>query len=261
MSIVMSMLAPEDDRKQSMNVKEAEMLLGPDATAWDIALTGAAIQAETRNRNPKNVVQADEDTAALGFLDEDEIEGLAKSDLDRSMSGATVTAWNEESTAQKDGDHHGGGNAMAAVMVWVGILLDAIPESLVIGILVVQTSSAPLPFIIGVFLSNLPEAMSSSGTMCVHGIKKSKIGLMWTGTVIVTTLGSALGAILFPPSALEKEETIYVIVAVEGIAAGAMLTMIAQTMLPEAFEQGGDVTGLSCLLGFLAALCVKLLPV
>ena len=47
--------------------------------------------------------------------------------------------------------------------------------------------------------------------------------------------------------------------AVEGVAAGAMLTMIAQTMLPEAFEKAGAVVGMATLVGFLAALMVKLI--
>merc|ERR1719171_2382031 len=103
--------------------------------------------------------------------------------------------------------------------------------------------------------------MSSSGTMRIHGIPDMRIHLMWISITVVTSLGAGLGAVLFPPSAMEAESTSYIVVGVEGIAAGAMLTMIAQTMLPEAFEQGGDVVGISCLLGFLAALCVNLIPV
>eukprot|EP00443_Scrippsiella_acuminata_P107323 CAMPEP_0115653256 /NCGR_PEP_ID=MMETSP0272-20121206/42499_1 /TAXON_ID=71861 /ORGANISM="Scrippsiella trochoidea, Strain CCMP3099" /LENGTH=790 /DNA_ID=CAMNT_0003091103 /DNA_START=62 /DNA_END=2433 /DNA_ORIENTATION=+ len=175
--------------------------------------------------------------------------------------------------------HHLVNNAAKhrAVMVWLGILIDAVPESLVIGIIINKSAvggddadqsrraaAAALPFVMGVFISNLPEAMSSSGSMKAHGMKVRSILLMWLATTALTAAGSALGAVvLFPPGAAlsaSTSEAALTIVAVEGLAAGAMLTMIAQTMMPEAFEQGGDVVGLSCLAGFLCALSVKLIP-
>jgi len=160
-----------------------------------------------------------------------------------------------------------------AIMVWLGILIDAVPESLVIGILInksavggeeedrsARAAAAAMPFVIGVFLSNLPEAMSSSGSMKDHGIRVSTIMLMWGTTTVLTAIGAALGSVLFPPGQSDHASAM-VVSSVEGLAAGAMLTMIAQTMMPEAFEQGGDVVGLSCLAGFLCALSVKLIPV
>ncbi|CEM33398.1 unnamed protein product [Vitrella brassicaformis CCMP3155] len=155
---------------------------------------------------------------------------------------------------------HGGKNA--AVMIWLGILIDGIPESIVIGILWVTAGySGMLGFLLGVFLSNLPEAMSSSGTMKANGMRKRVIMSMWGSIVIITGIGAAVGAALFPPGQSDNPETQMIIAATKGLAAGAMLTMIAQTMLPEAFDQGGDIIGLSCLAGFLAATAVKLLPI
>merc|ERR1719262_2165454 len=119
---------------------------------------------------------------------------------------------------------------------------------------------AVLPFVIGVFLSNLPESMSSSGTMKAHGMRTKYILAMWWTITLTMAIGAGLGAALFPPDASENPDLVMTIAAVEGLAAGAMLTMIAQTMMPEAFEQGGDVVGLSCLAGFLCASSVKLLP-
>jgi zinc transporter ZupT/CRP-like cAMP-binding protein len=171
-----------------------------------------------------------------------------------------------------NGKGHGEtGSAHAAIMVWLGILIDAVPESLVIGILInksvedggadfTKSAATALPFVIGVFISNLPESMSSSGSMLAHGVGRTKILLMWCATTVVTAVGAALGALLFPPGSSDDLVVLSTISAVEGLAAGAMLTMIAQTMMPEAFEQGGDVVGLSCLAGFLCALSVKLLP-
>jgi len=163
----------------------------------------------------------------------------------------------------------GTGSQHAAIMVWLGILIDAVPESLVIGILVNKSTTredetaaaAALPFVISVFLSNLPEAMSSSGSMKAHGMRVSSILLMWFVTTFLTAIGALIGAVAFPPSTIQDESTTLVVSGVEGLAAGAMLTMIAQTMMPEAFEQGGDIVGLSCLAGFLCAMTVKLIPV
>lgn len=161
------------------------------------------------------------------------------------------------------------GSQHAAIMVWLGILIDAVPESLVIGILVNRSTTdddqtaaaAALPFVISVFLSNLPESMSSSGSMKAHGMRVSSILLMWFVTTFLTAIGALIGAVAFPPSTITDESTELVVSGVEGLAAGAMLTMIAQTMMPEAFEQGGDIVGLSCLAGFLCAMTVKLIPV
>ncbi|MCP4602235.1 MAG: cyclic nucleotide-binding domain-containing protein [Proteobacteria bacterium] len=150
----------------------------------------------------------------------------------------------------------------AATAIWLGIALDGIPESLVIGMLVVtaaaEKTAMSLAFIVGVFLANLPESMSSAVTMLSSGFKVNKIFWMWMSLCIVTGLGALLGTIIFPPH--PEGWLVYFIFGIEGLAAGAMLTMIAETMLPEAFEQGGgSIVGLSTLAGFLAALSVKLI--
>jgi len=166
-------------------------------------------------------------------------------------------------TTKAEGQHDGGGSS-AAVMVWLGILIDGVPESVVIGILVNKAGGKPsgvLPFIIGVFLSNLPESMSSSGMMKAHGMRVGTILGMWLTITLTTVVGGIIGAVAFPPGSDQEPATRYFVAAVEGVAGGAMLTMIAQTMMPEAFEQGGDVVGLSCLVGFLCALSTKLLDI
>jgi CRP-like cAMP-binding protein len=156
-----------------------------------------------------------------------------------------------------------GGRGGASMAIWLGIGLDAIPESLVIGMLVVaaaaESTTISLAFIMGVFLANLPEAMSSAVTMRKSGMKMGRILLMWTSLCVLTGIGAFMGAMIFPPH--PEGWLVYFVFGIEGLAAGAMLTMIAETMLPEAYEQGGSgITGLSTLAGFLAALAVKLIP-
>jgi zinc transporter ZupT len=141
----------------------------------------------------------------------------------------------------------------ATLGIWLGILLDGIPESIVIGISVTIDKGLPLPLVAGVFLSNLPEAMSSSVLMRDRDYSRSRILLMWFSITLVTALGAVVGNMFFQSQSLE------LIAVLEGMAAGAMLTMIAETMLPEAYEHGGAIVGLSTLAGFLAALYVKYL--
>lgn len=150
----------------------------------------------------------------------------------------------------------------AALSIWLGIALDGIPESLIIGMLVVaaveEQTAVSLAFIAGVFLANLPEAMSSAVTMRKNNDTIKKIFWMWMSLCILTGIGAFLGTLIFP--AYPEGLLHYFIFFIKGIAAGAMLTMIAETMLPEAFEQGGGpVVGLSTLTGFLAAMVVKLI--
>lgn len=156
-----------------------------------------------------------------------------------------------------ESEHHKGHGGNAAMAIWLGIFIDGIPESLVIGMLAMSTQGMSLAFVAGVFLANLPEAMSSAVSMKKNGMKIPKILWMWGSLTLITGIGAWLGTVIFPPN--PTGGLFYIVLGVEGLAAGAMLTMIAETMLPEAFEQGGSVVGLSTLLGFLAALSVAII--
>ncbi|MBT3375342.1 MAG: cyclic nucleotide-binding domain-containing protein [Lentisphaerae bacterium] len=160
------------------------------------------------------------------------------------------------------GEEHSG----APLAIWLGILLDGIPESLVIGAgfagLLAQriaatgqasfAGSVPYALIAGLFLSNFPEAMSSSVGMRVQGRSPPTILLMWTSLMVITAAGAGLGYVV--GESLPEA----VVVCVEGVAAGAMLTMIASTMIPEAVHLvAAPAVGFSTLLGFLAAVAFK----
>ncbi len=168
--------------------------------------------------------------------------------LEDATSSVSVEEINEEATKGAAGG--------AGMAIWLGILLDGIPESLVIGMLAASASGMSLAFVAGVFLANFPEAMSSALSMRSQGMKLLTIYAMWGSIVLITGIGAFLGATMFPPE--PTGNIFFFIIGIEGLAAGAMLTMIAQTMLPEAFEQGGSIIGLSTLGGFLSALVVKI---
>jgi CRP-like cAMP-binding protein len=142
--------------------------------------------------------------------------------------------------------------AGAPLAIFLGITLDGIPESLVIGASTIQ-ASVSISLIVGLFLSNYPEALSSSVGMRQQGLSFGRILLMWSGLMLMTGIGAAAGSQLFVGAGPE------VFAVMQGLAAGAMLTMIAETMLPEAYLKGGSVVGLSTLLGFLVAIYSKTL--
>lgn len=140
----------------------------------------------------------------------------------------------------------------APLGIWLGLFLDSIPEALVIGASVAQAGLG-FSLLAGLFFSNYPEALSSSVGMREQGLRRRTIIMMWTVLMLSTGLFSALGSIYFA----EVSDSTFAFT--EGVAAGAMLTMIAQTMLPEAYLKGGEIIGFSSLLGFLAAIFFKTL--
>ena len=162
--------------------------------------------------------------------------------------------------------HASHGNA--AIAIWLGNLLDGLPESFVVGTVLMATvtttlnAGTPLVFwdvlpytlLAGLFLSNLPEALSSSAQMRMQGMSVQRILAMWLSLVLMTGIAAALGAVMgewVPHNAM---------VFIEGLAAGAMLTMICAAMLPEATHLANpNWVGLATLSGFFAALLFKVL--
>jgi len=133
-----------------------------------------------------------------------------------------------------------------ALAIWLGIALDGIPESLIIGS-TMQGSAVSIALVGGLFLANIPESMSSAVVMKNQGSKTWPIIMMWSALMIMTAVGAALGNVFI------ADAPHHVHALLEGMAAGAMLAMIAQTMLPEAFDHGGWLTGLMTVIGFLVA--------
>ena len=102
----------------------------------------------------------------------------------------------------------------------------------------------------GRILANFPESMSSAAVMKKQGSSKVLIFSMWFSLMMMTAVGAAFGKLFIADAPHHLRSLL------EGAAAGAMLAMIAQTMLPEAFEHGGWLTGLMTVIGFLAAIAM-----
>ncbi|MBG6084958.1 ZIP family metal transporter [Zhihengliuella flava] len=145
-------------------------------------------------------------------------------------------------------DVPGSGTAIA-----VGALLDGIPESLVLGLSMV-TAGAVNPAMLGaVFLSNIPEGLSSTAGMKRAQRPASYIFGIWAGLTVLCGVASLVGflALESAPPAL--------VAGINAIAAGAILAMIVDTMIPEAFEDQHLATGIAATAGFSAALCLDFL--
>ncbi|MDJ0681443.1 MAG: cyclic nucleotide-binding domain-containing protein [Xenococcaceae cyanobacterium MO_167.B52] len=138
----------------------------------------------------------------------------------------------------------------APMAIWLGLLMDGIPEALTIGAHMV-TQPLSLSLLIGLLLSNYPEALSSSQGMKQQGFPIPRILGMWTSIMLLTGILAAIGSQLF------VDVSPSMISLLESLAAGAMLTVISETMLPEAYAKGGSIVGLSTLLGFLAIIIIK----
>ena len=133
----------------------------------------------------------------------------------------------------------------------LGTVLDGIPESLVIGLTFHEGGPVGAAYLVAVFVSNVPEAISSTAGLTARGWRQARILLMWTGIAAVSGVASAVGYGLFARSSNE------VVAFVLAFAGGAVLTMLAETMMPEAYLHGGKVVGVLTTLGFTLAFALE----
>jgi ZIP family zinc transporter len=136
------------------------------------------------------------------------------------------------------------GSGMA---IFVGSLMDSIPEAVAIGVSLLKGGAIGWVLVLGVFLSNIPEGLSATAGMRKAGRSTRYVLGLWSAAVAATALAALIGYV-----ALARVPEAYVALT-QSFAAGAILTMLASTVFPEAFKDGGPRVGLLTSLGFLAA--------
>jgi ZIP family zinc transporter len=173
------------------------------------------------------------DAAAPGLLLGAAVFFLADREVNRRDGGRR----------KNPGDRQGGSGAAIAI----GALLDGIPESAAIGIGLIEGGGVGIALVVAVFLSNVPEGLSSSAGMKRAGRSTVHILGVWGAVTLASTLAALLGYLLLDGASGD------VVAAIQAFAAGAILTMLASTMMPEAYEEGGPLVGVVTTVGFLLA--------
>ena len=153
-----------------------------------------------------------------------------------------------------DRKHSGGRQAEgSALAIVLGIVLDGIPESIVLGLTIVVSGSVSAAFLVAVALSNVPEAIAASSGLAKAGWAQRRILGLWLLVSVVSGLAALFGFVAFDSAPAGT------VAFVLSFAGGAILTMLADTMMPEAFEHGGKLVGLVTTLGFGLAFAISAL--
>jgi len=147
----------------------------------------------------------------------------------------------------RTGDSTGTGTSIA-----LGALLDGIPESIVLGIGIAVRGSPSIGFLVAVFVSNIPESLSATTDLRAARTWKW-IYLLWGSITLISAIASAVGFVV--ASHVTRVDGRYM----QALAGGAVLTMLADSMMPEAFAKGGRPIALMTALGFTVAALVTTL--
>ena len=142
------------------------------------------------------------------------------------------------------------GSGQAIVL---GAALDGVPESIVLGLTIASGGQTGLAFFAAVLLSNLPEGIAGTAGLRKGGWDQWRIIQLWSVVVVASAIASFVGATLLAGGQGDLHALIL------GFAGGAILTMLADTLIPEAYDNAGDLAGLMATLGFGLAFALSLL--
>src|SRR5664279_1816592 len=178
---------------------------------------------------------------------------VAKVGLFTLVGAATFTVGNRVLDKQGGGDRKDSEGAQengSPLAIVFGSVLDGIPESFVLGLTVLQ-GGVSVALLIGIVLSNLPEGLSSSSGLRIAGWARSRVVRMWLIVILVSAVSAALGFALLDPASGRTGAL------AQGFAAGALLAMITDTMLPEAYDVERVSTGSLVAIGFAVSLMLS----
>lgn len=154
----------------------------------------------------------------------------------------------KRSQGQQPSESEEGGSGLA---IAVGALMDGIPESIVIGLSLLAGGAVSFVAVAAIFISNIPEGLASAAGMKKAGRGAAYVFGVWGGIALASGLASLAGYAAF------RHFPASVVAATTATAAGAMLAMLADTMIPEAFDVAHDLAGLITVAGFLASFALS----
>jgi zinc transporter, ZIP family len=130
------------------------------------------------------------------------------------------------------------------VPMLLAIVLDGVPESIVIGLGIFEGGTVSLAMLVAVFISNLPEAIAGSTGMKAGGWSRKNIILLWFVIALICAVATVAGYSLFSTASTHW------LAFIQAFAGGAILMMLANSMIPEAYEHGRELAGVFTVLGF-----------
>ena len=212
-------------------------LVGPRWTSLIMAFgAGAIISAATYQLVLSAAVQ---DKGAFYLV----VVGIASGALTFYFADLWVDGLGGEDRLDMDGAQAGG----SGTGILLGSLLDGVPESLVLGLSLVHSPQVSLAFIFAVAISNIPQGLGGTAGMLASGWSKKKITGLWLAVCGLSILAATLGY------GLARLDPLANGALMDAFAAGALLVMLTDSMIPEAYEHGGKETGLALGLGFSVA--------
>jgi ZIP family zinc transporter len=135
--------------------------------------------------------------------------------------------------------------------IFIGTALDGIPESIVLGLSLIGGKTISLGMLIAVFISNLPEAIAATSDLRAAKWRMRPIILLWVGVVLFSGLASLLGYAVF--ASLPQPITVFTM----AFAAGALITMLADAMMPDAYKESKNLAGIATTIGFCVAFLIN----
>lgn len=181
------------------------------------------------------------DSTAFGFLGGAAVYTLANIVVSRRGAKHRKRSGSNPDESQPDA---GSGSGIA---IAIGALLDGIPESVVIGVSLLGGGGVSTVTVAAVVLSNVPEGLSSAAGMKAGGRSARYIFGVWGGIAVASAIAAMIGNVALAGSSPD------LVAGVTAVAAGAILAMLVDTMIPEATEATHDYSGLIAVCGFLAA--------
>ncbi len=179
------------------------------------------------------------DSTAIGFVSGAAVFTLANWILEKQGAKHRKRSGSQQPSQQE--------NSSSGLAIAIGALLDGIPESIVIGLSLLNSGAVSMAVVVAVFLSNIPEGISSAAGMKKAGRSAGYIFGVWVGIALISGLAAMIGY------SVAQDFTPDIIAATTAVAAGAILAMLVDTMIPEAFEDAHTFAGLITVAGFLAS--------